>query len=61
MMFIITLLLFIAIILAYNYYLNYGKNKQLLKLIPGPKGLPIIGNALLGFVSRGKYKISKLR
>ncbi|XP_072761649.1 cytochrome P450 4C1-like [Anoplolepis gracilipes] len=45
-MFIIILLLFMFILLVYNYYVHHGKNGRLINLIPGPPGIPIFGNAL---------------
>ncbi|XP_071572410.1 cytochrome P450 4C1-like isoform X1 [Temnothorax nylanderi] len=40
------LLLLILILLITNYYVHYGKNGQLINLIPGMPRLPIIGNVL---------------
>ncbi|XP_011699127.1 PREDICTED: cytochrome P450 4C1-like, partial [Wasmannia auropunctata] len=45
-MLVIILLLFIFIILVWNYYAHYGRNGRLINLIPGPSGFPIFGNAL---------------
>ncbi|KYN19380.1 Cytochrome P450 4C1 [Trachymyrmex cornetzi] len=45
-MLVIILLLLILIILMYNYYVHYTKNGQLINLIPGQLGYPIIGNTL---------------
>ncbi|XP_011705709.1 PREDICTED: cytochrome P450 4C1-like, partial [Wasmannia auropunctata] len=33
-------------ILVWNYYVHYGRNGQLINLIPGPPGYPIAGNLL---------------
>ncbi|XP_011704877.1 PREDICTED: cytochrome P450 4C1-like, partial [Wasmannia auropunctata] len=43
-MLITILLLFILIILVWNYYAHYGRNGRLINLIPGPSGFPILGN-----------------
>jgi len=59
-MFITILVLFIIILLIYNYYVHYESNDRHLNLIPGPSGFPIIGNALQCYVSAGKYKISNI-
>ncbi|XP_072762321.1 cytochrome P450 4C1-like isoform X2 [Anoplolepis gracilipes] len=41
-MFITILLLFMFILLVYNYYVHHGRNGRLINLIPGPPGLPIL-------------------
>ncbi|XP_011705834.1 PREDICTED: cytochrome P450 4C1-like, partial [Wasmannia auropunctata] len=51
-MIITILLLFILIILTCNYYVHYGRNGQLINLIPGPQGHPILGNLLQTLGSR---------
>ncbi|XP_018360885.1 PREDICTED: cytochrome P450 4C1 [Trachymyrmex cornetzi] len=51
-MLVIILLLLIFIILMYNYYVYYTKDGQLINLIPGQLGYPIIGNALQFLGSR---------
>ncbi|XP_011701315.1 PREDICTED: cytochrome P450 4C1-like [Wasmannia auropunctata] len=51
-MFITILLLFILIILVWNYCAHYGKNGRLINLIPGPPGYPIVGNILQYFGSQ---------
>ncbi|XP_025073480.1 cytochrome P450 4C1-like [Pogonomyrmex barbatus] len=43
---IITFLLFIFILLTYNFYVHYGQNGRFINRIPGPSGYPIIGNLL---------------
>ncbi|XP_072762553.1 uncharacterized protein [Anoplolepis gracilipes] len=44
-MFITILLLFIFLLLGYNYYYMYhGRNGRLINLLPGPPYLPIVGN-----------------
>ncbi|XP_011706325.1 PREDICTED: cytochrome P450 4C1-like isoform X1 [Wasmannia auropunctata] len=45
-MLVTVLLLFILIILVWNYYAHYGRNGRLIDLIPGPSGFPILGNVL---------------
>ncbi|XP_025262283.1 cytochrome P450 4C1-like isoform X2 [Camponotus floridanus] len=53
-MFITILVFSMFILLVYNYYVYYKKYGQLLNLIPGPSGFPIIGNALQFYVSTEK-------
>ncbi|XP_025262035.1 cytochrome P450 4C1 isoform X2 [Camponotus floridanus] len=50
-MFVTILVLSIFILLIYNYYVHYGRNGRLLNLIPGPLGLPIVGNLFQYYVS----------
>ncbi|KYN19101.1 Cytochrome P450 4C1 [Trachymyrmex cornetzi] len=51
-MIVTTLILFVVIILMYNYYVHYGRNGRLINLIPGPSGYPIIGHVLILLGSR---------
>ncbi|GAB1861241.1 Cytochrome P450 4C1 [Camponotus japonicus] len=53
-MFITILIFSMFILLVYNYYVYHKKYGQLLNLIPGPSGFPIIGNALQCYVSTEK-------
>jgi len=40
--------------------MNYKRNWRLIKLIPGPPGLPIAGNVFQWHISESKYKIFNL-
>ncbi|XP_072761647.1 cytochrome P450 4C1-like isoform X3 [Anoplolepis gracilipes] len=53
-MFITILLLFMFILLVCNYYVHYGRNGRLINLIPGPPGLPFLGNILEAQISPEK-------
>ncbi|KAL6431889.1 hypothetical protein ACFW04_007376 [Cataglyphis niger] len=44
-------LLSMFILLAYYYYVYYGRNGRLINLIPGPLGVPIAGNAFQSYIS----------
>lgn len=55
-MIVIILLLFVLVLLTYNYYVKYGRNGRLINNIPGPSGYPIIGNTLILLGSTGKLK-----
>ncbi|KAL6254371.1 hypothetical protein P5V15_014418 [Pogonomyrmex californicus] len=46
-MIFIILVLLIFILLAYNFYVHYGRNGRLINRIPGPSGYSIIGNILM--------------
>ncbi|XP_072761637.1 cytochrome P450 4C1-like isoform X1 [Anoplolepis gracilipes] len=53
-MFITILLLFMFILLVWNYYVHYGRNGRLINLIPGPRGLPFLGYVLQVQISAEK-------
>ncbi|XP_011858681.1 PREDICTED: cytochrome P450 4C1-like [Vollenhovia emeryi] len=53
-MVITILLLFIPILLIYNYYVHHGKKGRFINLIPGPPGYPILGNVTQFLGSREK-------
>ncbi|XP_025264314.1 cytochrome P450 4C1 isoform X2 [Camponotus floridanus] len=53
-MFTISLLCMFILLIYYlynKYYINYKRNWQLIKLIPGPPSLPIVGNVFQSHIS----------
>ncbi|XP_025264312.1 cytochrome P450 4C1-like isoform X2 [Camponotus floridanus] len=60
-MYTISILCMFILLIYYlynKYYINYKRNWQLIKLIPGPPGLPIVGNVFQWLTSeKEKWKL----